>query len=126
MTTEELEKFPTVYSVWMANVMFSCHPKMVKFANMVNRGDMDKWSNFLFYQGLAKRHLKNVTFIQYLSKKPKQTKEIEYVMRRFNCKMDIAKEYIQLLEKEELEQIYDKYNKIDNPDKKTKIRQKKS
>lgn len=101
-------RYPTdeeIYSgsQWMINKMFSCSPyffplsvEMNKFQTIDSKMHFDS-----YFFGIPK----NKNFIQYNAKKQKADEQIKMIMEFYNCNQEVAKDYSQLISKEDMKRM---------------------
>jgi len=96
-------------SQWMLNRMFSCSPTFYPLAVEMNMySTLDNKLHFdCYYFGIPK----NKNFIQYNAKKAKTDQLILMIAEFYNCNENIAKDYLELLTKEEIKTVEDYFNK---------------
>lgn len=105
---EYTEEFEKEFNVFMTNRLFSCDQALALIANEVNRNGFTKkmiWD--LYFHGIPK----TTRFIRYNAKKAKADTELKYVMEYFGINMLQARDYVVLLDKNELQKIIDFYEK---------------
>jgi len=97
------------YSPWMINRMFSCSPVFYPLASeMTKYPDITAKMHFdCYFYGIPK----NSNFIQYSAKKQKLDEDIDMVAEFYEVSRPVAKDYIELMSKEELKKIDEFYNK---------------
>lgn len=94
---------------WMLNKCFSCDPSYAHIASNLNVSDMsDRMVYECYYYGLPKTPNK---FISYLAKKPADEIENKYFMEYFGCSQETAKQYRQMISKDEKKYIIDFFTK---------------
>lgn len=101
--TQEGEELAS-FSPFMINRFMSCEQNFIQLSNAMNTNGLTKEMVFDFYDLTIP---KNNTFIKYNAKKSKELQEIIYVAEHFSCSSRLAKQYIRLMDKKELQEIID-------------------
>lgn len=105
---ETKEQFEKDYNPWMINQFMSCDKQFIHLANAMNREGFTKEMNFDFYDNAIPKVKR---FIKYSAKKEKTEKTIQYVMEWYGCSQTVAKQYMEIISKEELDDIIHHFEK---------------
>lgn len=94
---------------WILNLTFSCDKDLVFLSHLMSKLKLSNKEYFdCLYYGLPKTK----RFIQFNAKKIKEDEEnIKILMNYYNCSMEVAKEYLNLIDKDELKRLKEFYNK---------------
>ena len=107
LTLEEREG----YSKWMVNKILSNDPTLLFLAQELNKPIDDTLHYDCLWYGLPKSTYKDKSgkvkgkYIQYLSKKPKEETEVNYLSEFFRVDVATAKMYHQLIDESEMKSI---------------------
>lgn len=93
---------------YMINQLLSCDSQLVSLAFEMSKLKISnkEYFNCLYY-GLPNTK----KFIKYNASKVKEDEDIIYIMQHFNCTKEVAKDYIKLIDKNELKEIINFYTK---------------
>jgi len=105
---EDPDVFQKDFQPFIINRVFSCDNNLVLIANLCNQGGMTKeMIRDLYYYGVPK----GKRFIKYSAKKEKSDGLIKYLMDYFGVNQHTAKQYAVLLDKKEIDEIVEFYEK---------------
>lgn len=100
------ERFEKYYNPFMINKFLSMHPATVLYAHYMNMYTLDKKSHFLFlFYALEKVNI----FFKYQKKDKENLKHIKFIQDCYNISEEKAKDFAQILSKEQIKIIKNKY-----------------
>lgn len=104
-TNEEIDKHCNQY---MMNMLLSCDQQFTEIAHVMS---IMKISNKEYFDCLYYGLPKGKRYIPYNAKKTKKDQEVLYVMDYFKCSQQVAKDYLNVLDENELKTIITFYEK---------------
>jgi hypothetical protein len=91
-------------SVWMINMQMSCCEQLTQLAHELSKVKLTNKDYFDFcYYGIPKMNV----FIKYTAQKAKKDQEVKWIAEHFGCNIEHAKQYMQLLQEKEKEEIFE-------------------
>jgi hypothetical protein len=107
-TSEEINKIPSyIFCKWLAG-----NPHSISAANMINLyDDIPMENQYLMIKHAFAGKIKYIPYPK--SETEKELKQTEFVAKHFNISLEKAKEYIELIDKNELKHIVDAYTEYE-------------
>jgi len=94
------------YNPWLTNIAFSNHPDTILHANLMNMNHhLDHRPQYEYYV----HSLRSKKRFGKWSKK-KENEDLDMVCKYYNCNPNVGKEYLSLLNKEQIEKIKNSYD----------------
>lgn len=107
----EMEKtglFPKNYNQYLINMAFGNFPDTILFANEMNKKNIPDFIHYIFLFNVIP---KKKRFAKWYKEDNKKEECISSVMRYYGCSKKDAMSYMQILDKDTLNEIYDMVNK---------------
>lgn len=105
LTDEEVESH---FNLFMTNRIFSNDQQFIHLANEMNKKGYTKKMAFdCYFYGVPKTK----RYIPYNSKKEKKDKQLEYMIQFYQCSLQTAKQYMELISDEDKQYIIDYFEK---------------
>lgn len=101
--TKENEKS---FSVYMINQVLSCDKDYCLITEFVNSPYLSPKQVYDFYFYFLPKKKK---YIKYLAKKESIDENLELIMKHFQVNIEVAKQYLQILSKDDIKQIKEMY-----------------
>lgn len=98
------------FNLWITFKVYSVDPSYVFAVNAINLKGIHKLPKRAVYDFFFYTIPKNRKWLKY-PKSTKELKQVSYIMEWFGCNEMIAKDYYELLEKEELKEICNYFEK---------------
>jgi len=97
-------EFESVYNPFIINRFMSMHPETINFANEMNKTNMSKKDQYYFYlYGIPNKR----RYAKYI--KASKSEMIDDICNIYHVNRGIAKQYSQLLSKEQIKKLKSKY-----------------
>lgn len=104
-TDEEIKKHCNQY---MINMMLSCDAQLAGIAHEMSKLNIN---NNMYFDCLYNGIPKCKKYIKWNATKAKKEQDILYLMEHFSCTQSLAKQYVKLIEKDEMDEIRDYFTK---------------
>ena len=98
------------FSAFMTHKIFSADKNFIFLTNAINKKDIHKLPAKAIYDFYYETIPQNKKWLKY-PKSEKELKEIQYIMRYFGVTEITAKDYVELISKEEMKEIVDYFER---------------